>query len=691
MITSIELGNFLSHNETKIEFGNGVTVFVGANGSGKSSIIDGITFALFGKHTRKFNKRLIKLGTSQGYSKVVFNVNNTEYIAIRKIDRKGGLSAQFSKNVNNELIEIAAGERKQYGESMTKEIEKKIGLSFEKIKVASIVQQGELNSIIKAKPKEFKELLNTIIGIDKFDTATEMMKVVIKNFRENIRKEIGFDDMDIERVLKDLEVFQKELEGAIPEKKRFEEEQEQCKKELFELRQKVEEGTTKIEKLNQLNSKREELRSYAKQAIHEIRQEIAENERKIRDCEGCFEQIIEKDELESKIGKTESSITNSQKRLQQLSKDSASLKEKHTLAKKLQLKDNRCPVCDSIVDKLNPLFQQAHLEQEMLMVEEQIDNIEKEQIMLVKTKDEYSKKLQKIGNAEAVLQAHSIRNQNELMKIQKDLEKQKIDVSKNESLSENITEIAHLDSHTEKIFEDILNLEKETEGFEKDKFTNIKNQTEQKQLELSQIDQQIGSMNQKISKSKEMINLHQKALAELEFTKEFIEELTNIQSNVFNRDGSVATSLRSWALNAISTKASEYLIRLNTKIQRILLTEKKRDVSITCYSKNIELSLESLSGGEQVSIALALRLGMANLLGSSNLNLMILDEPTTHLDAEHKKSLVNVLSQLANITNDELPMQFIIITHDAEIFEDSSVEQIFKFESVDNGTIVTAA
>ncbi len=690
MITSIELGNFLSHNETKIEFNNGVTVFVGDNGSGKSSIIDGITFALFGKHTRKLNKGLIKHGTSQGFSKVEFNVNETQYTAIRKIDKKGGLSAQFYENVNNELIEIAAGERKKYGESMTEEIEKKIGLSFEKLKIASIVQQGELNSIIKAKPKEFKELLNTIIGIDKLDTATEIMKIVIKDFREKIRKDIGFDDMDIERVSKDLETYQKELDESIPGKKRFEEEQKICKKELSELRQKVENDTTKLEKLNQLNLKREELRTYAKQAIQEIRQEIAENERKIRDCEGCFEHVLVKDELELKIGKTESSITNSQKRLHQLSRNSASLEEKLELAKKLQLKDNKCPVCDSIVDKLNPLFQQTHLKQELLMIEDQIDSIEKEQNMLIKKKDEYSKKLQKAGNAEAVLLAHSIKNQNELIEIQKDLEKQKINVKNNESLSQNITEMAHLDSHTKKIFEDILNLEKQTRGFQKDEFIRVKNQTEEKQIELSQIDQQIGSINQKIAKSKEMINLNQKAMIELEFTKKFIQELGDIQTNVFNRDGSVATSLRSWALNAISEKASEYLMQLNTEIQRILLTEKIRNVSITCYSKNNVLELESLSGGEQVSVALALRLGMANLLGASNLNLMILDEPTTHLDAEHKKSLVSVLSQLANITNGELPMQFIIITHDSEIFEDSSVEQIFKFESSDNGTVVTS-
>ncbi|GIS96685.1 MAG: hypothetical protein CM1200mP23_4910 [Nitrososphaerota archaeon] len=33
---------------------------------------------------------------------------------------------------------------------------------------------------------------------------------------------------------------------------------------------------------------------------------------------------------------------------------------------------------------------------------------------------------------------------------------------------------------------------------------------------------------------------------------------------------------------------------------------------------------------------------MSHLLGASNLNFMILDEPTAHLDSERRKSLVNV-------------------------------------------------
>ena len=53
MITSIELVDFLSHSDTKLKFEEGVTIFVGDNGAGKSSIIDAITFSLFGQHTVK--------------------------------------------------------------------------------------------------------------------------------------------------------------------------------------------------------------------------------------------------------------------------------------------------------------------------------------------------------------------------------------------------------------------------------------------------------------------------------------------------------------------------------------------------------------------------------------------------------------------------------------------------------------
>ena len=577
MITSIELGDFLAHSNTKLEFENGVTVFVGDNGAGKSSIIDAITFALFGQHTRKSNKGLIKRGTNQGFAKIGFSINDKQFEAVRKIDSKGALAATFAEVVNNERIEIAAGERKQFGESMTHEVEKVIGLDFEKLKIASIVQQGELNAIINAKPKEFKELLNAIIGIDKLDVASESMKTVSKEFREKIRNSIGYDDTHIEILLRDLETYQEEIKESKPEKRNLKLKQEQLKKEVNELRAKVETETPKIDKINQLESRKKELRAYAKEAIYEIQDEINENERKIHDCEKCFEDAMLKTDLESKILKVEEAIDETLKKIQEMTNQTTSLKEKLSLASKLQLKDNKCPVCDSNVEKLNPLFQEEHLRQEITEIENRVISKEKERSMYSQKKKEFSTKLQSARDAEATLRAYSINNKEELMKIQEDVKvkKQKIPSTTNGSL----LEISTIDTHARVIFENILKLEDETAGFNEQEFSNLKISINEKEMSLSQIDQQIGGISEKISKGEERINMIEKAVAELKIVKEYVMNLNEIQTNIFSRDGPVATSLRSWALNTISAKASEYLTLLNTKIQSIRLSEKTRDIS----------------------------------------------------------------------------------------------------------------
>ena len=688
MITSIELGDFLAHSETKLEFEKGVTIFVGENGAGKSSIIDGITFSLFGQHTRKSNKGLIKRGSNQGYSKIEFSINGKQYETVRKIDSKGGLVATFSEITKEGRVEIAAGERKQFGESMTEQVEKTIGMDFEKLKIASIVQQGELNSIINAKPKEFKELLNAIIGIDKLDVASESMKKVTKEFREKIKTDLGYDDTHIEILERDLERSHLEIKEAEPEKNQLELKQKQIHEELKKLQKELEIETPKVDKIKQLELRKDELLRYVKETMKEIQQKISENERKIRDCEGCFEEIKLKVDFESKIQKVEEAIEDTLRKIQEMTSQIASLKEKQILASKLQLKDNKCPVCDSIVEKLNPFFQEEHIKEEIIKLQENIKLKEKERDMYTQKKKEFLEKVQKTRDAEATLRAHSINTKEELMEIQKEtqIQKAKLPMMNNNDLKE----ISQIDDHSKVIFENILKLEVDTKGFSEKEFLNLKNTISEKQTSLSQMDQQVGGILEKIDKAKREIETIEKVILELKIVKKYVSKLDKVQTNIFSRDGSVATSLRSWALNSISVKASEYLSFLNTKIQRIALSEKARDVSIACYSKTEVLELESLSGGEKVSVALALRLGMASLLGSSNLNLMILDEPTTHLDAERKKSLVRVLSQLTEISNSQTPMQFLIITHDAEIFEDSNVEQIYKFESKEEGSKVIA-
>ena len=687
MIKSIELVDFLSHSDTKLEFKDGVTIFVGDNGAGKSSVIDAITYALFGEHTRKNPKSLIRRGTNQGYAKIEFSIRDKQYEAFRKIKNISSnyLEAKFFETTDNNRIDIASGERKQYNESMKEEVEKIIGMDYKKLQIASIVQQGQLNAIIDSGAADRQELLNSIIGIDKLNIASKYMLENIKKFREKIKTDLGYNDDDIENLTRKFESYQQDIKETQPKKNQLELKQKQIQEKLTGLQNELEIETPKIDKINQLELRKNELVTYVKEKERVIQQQISENERKIRDCEGCFEEIKDNTGFEIKIQKVEEAVEETLKKIQGISNQISSLKEKQILASKLQLKDNKCPVCDSTgITKLNPFFQEEHLKDEIIKLQQDTKLKEKERDMYTQKRKEFLEKVQKTKNAEATLRAHSISTKEELIKIQKETEtqKEKLSLTNNDDLKQ----ISQIDNQAKLIFENILKLELETKGFREEEFLNLKKIIMEKQSELSQINQEMGRMLEKIDLAKKEVDEIKKIISELKKVRDYILKLKKIEENIFNKKGSVAISLRSWALNSISLKASEYLSSLNTKIQRISLSEK----DITCYSNTEVLDIKSLSGGESVSIALALRLGMASLLGSSNLNLMILDEPTTHLDVERKKLLVGILSQLSEISNSQTPMQFLIITHDEEIFEDSNVRQIYKFESSGEGTKVTA-
>ena len=690
MIHSIELIDFLAHHDTKLDFSNDATVFVGQNGAGKSSIIDAITFSLFGAHTRKNNKSLIRRGANKSLVKVDFSANGKNYRTVRQIDAKGTLTAQFLEKNGEDFIPIAEGERKQFGESMTEEVEKVLGINFEKLKIASIVQQGELNSIIKAKPKEFKELLNTIIGIDRLDVAVESMKEVLKEFRKDIQTKHGFDDTQIELLENRMNEFQNEITNSKPMMKKLEEEKQVRETKIIQIEQEVEKDSVKEIQLRELEDQKEELLSYAKETIKKIQREVMEEERKVNECKGCFSIVSKRGEIESRLFKLEEELQTISKELVESEKKKIRFEEQGEFANRLELKDGKCPVCDSKVDHLNPLFQKEHLEEEIKTLDRKISQTKEKQVELEDSIEKINDELREAENADIKLKTHNISTEIELEQIAATI-KEKVKKIKDIPITINsgqLLEASSIDAHAKMKYEKILQIEKTTSGFNQEEFLLKKKDLIQNRDRLRQIDQEFGAISNRIENAEQQLEKNRIILDELHNVRKYVIELENIQKNVYSIDGPVAKSLRSWALDIISEKASEYLEKLNTKIQRISLSQKTRDVNITCYARSTMLELESLSGGEQVSIALSLRLGMAHLLGASNLNFMILDEPTTHLDSERRKALVGVLSQLASIRGEEASMQFIIISHDAEIFEDSSVENIYNFESAINGTLV---
>jgi exonuclease SbcC len=104
----------------------------------------------------------------------------------------------------------------------------------------------------------------------------------------------------------------------------------------------------------------------------------------------------------------------------------------------------------------------------------------------------------------------------------------------------------------------------------------------------------------------------------------------------------------------ISAQASSfYCDIMNDYSGRLTWSE---DYELSLEIKGYARSFQQLSGGEQMSAALALRLALLRQL--SNINVAFFDEPTAHLDPERRDGLVEKIMQVKGFD------QLFVISHD---------------------------
>ena len=245
-----------------------------------------------------------------------------------------------------------------------------------------------------------------------------------------------------------------------------------------------------------------------------------------------------------------------------------------------------------------------------------------------------------------------------------------------------------IDGVSKTLAEEIATLRDQMSGLSPQQFTDAKLRRTGLIQKLQTTSVKTGEYRRVITDAQTAIVTAKHAMEQLRQASEFFTVLEKIRSVIFNRDGMVGISLRSWALGVISQKASEYVSLFNIGISRIELSERTREVAITCYGRQGEIDMDSLSGGEKVAASLALRLGIAYMMGSNKLDFIILDEPTAHLDEDRRRDLVRIISEAFREGNGPLA-QLIIITHDSEIFENSEVDQIFRFTMTADGSHVS--
>jgi exonuclease SbcC len=714
MIKKLILNNFLSHTKTTLDFHSGITVFVGHNGSGKSSIIDSITFALFDEHTRKSNKNLLSRGfdgfisnESGSYVIMDFSVGSNHYRVQRQIDSQGRLvSAKLDQMIKDEkrsktivgnehgYRQVISGERKQLGESVIKEVEKVLEIDYTKLQIAGIIQQGEMSKIIDSQPREFKELLNNMVGLDRLDNSHLHMHGVIEEFRKSLRNKTGgFDDNHLDGLILKIKdnkskiLESRQLLGDVMIKV------SNVAEKLSELDNEIEALEPKMVKLAELKSLENTLTNYFKERSRSLKVEIDKLSRMINEVENALDILENKDEVLITIQMVSSEKDDVNKRIANIAGEIGKLEGFTECARKLQIKDGKCPVCNSNILSLNQMFDVGHITAELKQkiqikskMSSELSNLNREEIDL-------KKKEREIVAAERTMQNYDYNPSMQLNSFKEKLYKLEGDFQTLSDIvpgSFNKVDLStyKVDEYSSDLIDQITNLRADVVDVDSDLFRQKKLTKNKISNELIELHKQRAVLEKTIIDLEKDTTLTESLVSKIESVSLFIDDLEKIRSTVFNRDGVVSSSLRTFAMNLISIKASEYIQIFNVGLSRISLIEKPREIKIVCYGKRGEVDTVSLSGGEKVAVSLAIRLGISFLMGSSKTDFIILDEPTANLDEERRKTFVKIISDVFNKGTSPLN-QLIIITHDEEIFENSEIEQVYKFEMTEKGSTVT--
>jgi exonuclease SbcC len=696
MIKAIELVNFISHSRTLLAFNRGVTIFVGHNGSGKSSIIDAITFALYGQHTRKTNKNLVRRGSEVSWLNLRFSVGSKEYNAYRRLGSNGQSQlAKFDQVLDSgNIVEknVVSGERKQFGDSMSGEIAKTLGIDYKKLRVAAVVQQGELSSIIDSKPKEFKELLNSLIGIDRLDTAYQTMYEVVDRFRERLRdKNGGFDDKQIASIKSAIQSRNTDLQDAENQLKKLEAQRDMLKEQIFHTENEIQRMEPLILQSRELHSTEDALVKYVTSKRISMAQEVERLEGLVSETRESRKAISVKEEVEINLQMIKSEIEEMESRIVLNERENGRLNGVLECAKRIEIRDDgTCPLCGSPVQvEIQNIFDLNIIETEIRRKIEERKKLLTEKVGLKTEERIMEEKEKKIESAEMFLASTCVEGSKSILDLESELVRGKSDLLRIPEILTKINDPRELviDDFSKSLVDNIINLRSQTKGLKMQDYTNSKLKKTKLSNELLDLNAKLGGIEVIIRECKNTIDTSDKILLALEDAVELLNNLEKIRSKVFNRDGPVALRLRSWVLKVLSAKASEYLSMFKIGISKIELTEKARDVQVTCYGTYGDIDMDSLSGGEKVAVALALRLAIAQMVSLNKLDFIILDEPTIHLDEERRKSLVNIISDFFKEGLGPLS-QIIIITHDAEIFEDSDVDGVFRFTMGANGSVV---
>ena len=187
--------NFLSYRDAALDFSGLHTACIcGSNGAGKSSLLEAITWAIWGESRATVEDDVIHSGAKEVRIDFTFQSGQQTYRVIRNRVRGGTSILEFQ-------IETTSGFRALTGKGLkaTQDvILEHIKLDYETFINSAYLRQGKADEFMLKRPAERKEILAELLKLNQYDELEERARNSFKIYR--IRGE------DLERSLENIKV-----------------------------------------------------------------------------------------------------------------------------------------------------------------------------------------------------------------------------------------------------------------------------------------------------------------------------------------------------------------------------------------------------------------------------------------------------------------------------------------------------
>src|SRR5207253_652207 len=181
----LRLVNFRQHADTELEFGPGITGIIGPNGSGKTSILEAIAWALYGVQAVRGDKDSIRRLGAKGRAGV--EVDLEFRLGAHEYRVKRGLSTA----VLHQDGQVIANSLK----AVTDKLERTLGMTHDEFFNTYFTGQKELAVMAALGKTERAAFLSRVLGYERLREAQERVREVRNGVAAEVRGlEAGLED-----------------------------------------------------------------------------------------------------------------------------------------------------------------------------------------------------------------------------------------------------------------------------------------------------------------------------------------------------------------------------------------------------------------------------------------------------------------------------------------------------------------